>query len=68
MSSQAGMYRRRAADAKQRAARAKELSIKIALEHETAFWLLLVAQMEWIDKGGGVRNEGRMANSFTLGV
>jgi hypothetical protein len=67
MSSQADMYRQRAADAKQRAARAKELSIKIALEHEAAFRLLLVEQMEWIDKGAGVRDEGRMAK-YLLGV
>ncbi len=48
------MYRQRAADAKQRAAQAKDLSIKIALEHEAAFWLLLAEQMDWIDKGGSV--------------
>jgi hypothetical protein len=44
------MYRQRAADAKQRVAQAKDLSIKIALEHEAALWLLLAEQMDWIDK------------------
>src|SRR5262249_62055861 len=43
-----------AADAKQRAAQAKDPSIRIALEHEAAFWLLLAEQMDWIDKGRSI--------------
>jgi len=54
MSSRAQMYRQRAADAKQRAAQAKDPSIRIALEHEAAFWLLLAEQMDWIDKGRSI--------------
>jgi hypothetical protein len=44
------MHRQRAAGAKQRAAQAKDPSIKIAFEHEAAFWLVLAEQMEWIDR------------------
>ena len=41
-----------AAVAKQRAAQAKDPSIRIA--HEAAFWLLLAEQMDWIDKGRSI--------------
>ena len=54
MSSERDTCLKKADDAKQRAAQAKDLSIKIALEHEAAFWLLLAEQMDWIDKGGSV--------------
>jgi len=37
LSSRADMYRQSAADAKERAAQAKDPSIKIAFEHEAAF-------------------------------
>jgi hypothetical protein len=40
-------YRQRAADAKQRAAQEKDPSIKIAFEHEAAFWLGLAEQLDW---------------------
>jgi hypothetical protein len=44
------MYRQRAADAKRRAAQAKDPPIKIAFEYEAAFRLVLAEQLEWIDK------------------
>jgi hypothetical protein len=50
MSSRADMYRQRAADAKQRAAQAKDPSIKIAFEHEAAFWRALAEQLDWIGR------------------
>ena len=53
MSSRVEMYRRRAADAKQRA-QAKGPSIAIALEYEAAFWLGLAEQLEWTGRGGSV--------------
>jgi hypothetical protein len=64
MSSRVEMYRRRAADAKQRAAQAKGPSIAIALEYEAAFWLGLAEQLEWTGRGAGERwtDRGRFAN------
>jgi len=44
------MYRQRAAAARHRAAQAKDPSIKIAFEHEAAFWLVLAEQLEWIGR------------------
>src|SRR5262249_23482604 len=41
------MYRQRAADYRQRAAQEKDPSIKIAFEHEAAFWLGLGEQLDW---------------------
>jgi len=50
MSSRADMYRQRTADAKERAAQAKDPSIKIAFEYEAAFWLGLAEQLDWIGR------------------
>ena len=47
MSWRGDMYRQRAADAKQRAAQEKDPSIKIAFEHEAAFWPGLAEQVDW---------------------
>jgi hypothetical protein len=44
------MYRQRAADAKQSAARAKNPWIKSAFEEAAAGWHVLAEQMEWIDR------------------
>lgn len=67
MSSRADMYRQiaadyrqRAADAKQRAAQAKDPSIKIAFEHEAAFWLGLAEQLEWISREEGSPPRGKI--------
>src|SRR4029453_19388094 len=49
MSLPAGLYRQRAADAKKRAAQAKDPSVKRAFEEVTAGWRVLAEQMEWID-------------------
>jgi hypothetical protein len=48
MSSPADVYRQRAADAKQRAAQAKDPSVKRAFEEVAAGWRILAEQMEWI--------------------
>ena len=40
---------KRAADAKQRAAQAKDLSAKRAFQEVAAAWLVLAERMEWID-------------------
>jgi len=45
------MYRQRAADAKNRAAQAKDRSMKGALERLAADWVALAEQVEWIDGG-----------------
>ena len=50
LSSRADMYRQSAADAKERAAQAKDPSIKIAFEYEAAFWLGLAEQLNWIGR------------------
>jgi len=47
MSWRGDMYRQRAADYRQRAAQEKDPSIKIAFEHEAAFWLGLGEQLDW---------------------
>jgi hypothetical protein len=47
--SRADMYRQRGADAKKRAAQAKDLSVKKAFEEVARGWLVLAEQMEWID-------------------
>jgi hypothetical protein len=49
MSSWADLYRQRAADAKNRAAQAKDLFIKSAFEHVVAGWVALAEQVERID-------------------
>jgi hypothetical protein len=49
MSLRADMYRQRAAEAKQSAARAKNPSMKRAFEEVATGWLVLAEQMEWID-------------------
>jgi hypothetical protein len=50
MSARADRYRQRAADAKNRAAQAKDLSIKSAFEHVAAGWVALAEQAERIDR------------------
>jgi hypothetical protein len=50
MSSERDTCRRRADDAKQRAAQAREPFIKSAYEKVAACWLVLAEQMEWIDR------------------
>ena len=50
MSSRADVYRQRAADAKKRAAQAKDLSVKKAFEEVARGWLILAEQMEWMDR------------------
>src|SRR5262249_24810396 len=50
MSSRADVYRQRAADAKKRAAQAKDLSVKKAFEEVARGWLVLAQQMEWMDR------------------
>jgi hypothetical protein len=50
MSSRADVYRQRAADAKRRAAQAKDPSVKKAFEEVARGWLVLAEQMEWIDR------------------
>jgi len=52
------MYRQRAADAKQRAVQAKDHPpIKIAFEHEAAFWLGLAEQLDWTGTFSGLSLE-----------
>jgi len=53
MSSRADMCRQRAANAKQRAAQARDLSVKRAFEEVAAGWLVLAEQMEWMDSKEG---------------
>ena len=50
MSLRADVYRQKAADAKARAAQAKNRSIKSGFEEVANGWLLLAEQMEWIDR------------------
>jgi hypothetical protein len=50
MSLRAGRYRQRAADAKHRAAQAKDLSIESAFEYVAAVWAALAEQVERIDR------------------
>jgi hypothetical protein len=49
MSLRADMCRQKAAEAKQSAAEAKNPSVKRAFEEVAAGWLVLAAQMEWMD-------------------
>jgi hypothetical protein len=49
-SSRADYYRCRAADAKERAAQAHNLSVKRAFEEVARGWLILAEQMEWMDR------------------
>jgi hypothetical protein len=49
MSLRADTDRQKAAEAKQRAARAKDLSVKSAFEDVARGWLVLAEQVEWID-------------------
>jgi hypothetical protein len=59
MSSPADLYRQRAADAKKRAAQAKDPSVKRAFEEVAAGWRVLAEQMEWIDwQRSTLREEG----------
>jgi len=48
--SAADRYRQRAADTKNRAAQAKDLSIKSAFEHVAAGWVALAEQVKRIDR------------------
>jgi len=50
MSVRADVYRQKAADAKDRAAQAKNPSIKSAFEEVAKGWLYLAEQVEWIDR------------------
>jgi hypothetical protein len=49
----ADMCRQKAADAKQRAAQAKDLSVKKAFEEVAAGWLVLAEQTERMDSKEG---------------
>jgi hypothetical protein len=49
----ADMCRQKAADAKQRAAQAKDLFVKRAFEEVAAGWLVLAEQTEWMDSKEG---------------
>jgi hypothetical protein len=49
MSLRADMYRQKAAQAKESAAKARNPSMKRAFEEVAAGWLVLAEQMEWID-------------------
>jgi Protein of unknown function (DUF1318) len=57
MSSRADVYRQRAADAKKRAAQAKDLSVKKAFEEVAKGWLVLAEQMEWMDRQRSIGEE-----------
>jgi len=61
--SRADMHRRRATDAKHRAAQATELSIKSAFVGLAACRLLLAEQMEWIDRERSVPSRQIIAES-----
>jgi hypothetical protein len=50
MSLRADRYRETAADAKDRAARARNPSLKSAFEEVANGWLLLAEKVEWIDR------------------
>jgi hypothetical protein len=49
MSLRADMYRHKAAEAKQSAAKATNPSIKRAFEEVAAGWLVLAEQLEWME-------------------
>jgi hypothetical protein len=57
MSVRADVYRQKAADAKDRAAQAKNPSIKSAFEEVAKGWLQLAEQVEWIDRQRSLRDE-----------
>jgi hypothetical protein len=57
MSVRADVYRQKAADAKDRAAQAKNPSIKSAFEEVAKGWLQLAEQVEWIDRQRCLRDE-----------
>jgi hypothetical protein len=57
MSVRADVYRQKAADAKDRAAQAKNSSIKSAFEEVANGWLQLAEQVEWIDRQRSLRDE-----------
>jgi hypothetical protein len=50
MSLRVDIYRQKAAEAKQSAAKATNPSIKSAFLEVAASWLVLAEQMEWIDR------------------
>jgi hypothetical protein len=59
MSSPAELYRQKAADAKRRAAQAKDPYVKRAFEEVAAGWRVLAEQMEWTDwQRSTLREEG----------
>jgi hypothetical protein len=68
MSSRADVYRQRAADAKKRAAQAKDLSVKKAFEEVARGWLALAEQMEWMDRQRSTDEENDRACTRTLRV
>jgi hypothetical protein len=55
MSLRADMYRQKASEAKQSAARAKNPSLRRAFEEVARGWLVLAEQIAWIDKSEDVR-------------
>jgi hypothetical protein len=58
----ADVYRQRAADAKKRAAQAKDLSVKKAFEEVAKGWLALAEQMEWMDRQRSTDEENDRAS------
>jgi hypothetical protein len=62
MSSRSDEYRHRAAEAKNRAAQTKSLSIKSAFEEVARSWLQLAEQMEWLDRQGSSRRDEDTSN------
>jgi len=57
MSLRADIYRQKAAEARQSAARAKSPSIKQAFEEVANGWVVLAEQMEWMDRQKGATPE-----------
>jgi hypothetical protein len=62
MSSRSDEYRHRAAEAKNRAAQTKSLSIKSAFEEVARGWLQLAEQMEWLDRQESSRRDEDTSN------
>jgi hypothetical protein len=58
------MYRQRAADAKKRAAQAKDPSAKKAFEEVAKAWLLLAEQIEWTDRQKSTLRDEENDRSF----
>jgi hypothetical protein len=50
MSPRADMYRQKAAEAKNRAAEARNPHVKTAFEEVARSWLVLAEQMEWMER------------------